>query len=171
MPCHWKTRVLSVLFLSHPVVTSLSPSKLQKARIKLQEFSKQRNPSVLIVDGNNLRGCQNEWSPWDCMNRIETLRKDYGIDHALVVWDHGPAKLIARHSPRCLALFAGPSQRADDCMVREARYIRDCLIGEEEAARYHNLCFVTNDNGLQQRLRKLGSDPKLRVQNKKGPLI
>lgn len=181
---------------------------VDKARAKLHEFaSQQQQPqqhqqqlsptktkTVLVVDGNNVRGIgQCAWSSVEWMEGIAKLCQAYEIDHHVVVWDHGPAAIVLSPSPDAVCLFAGLSQRADDVMVQEASHLRDCLCGhsredttsdgnvsideggndndKQQQHNFHNLCFVTNDGGLHGRLRQLGSDPRLRVFNTNGPMV
>ena len=170
---------------------------VDKARAKLEAFAasssahhRRRRRTVLVVDGNNVRGIgQGEWSPVEWMERIAAFCDAYQIDHHVVVWDHGPFPMVLAPPRRplptkSLCLFAGLSQRADDVIVQEAPYLREYLCGvhdnndnhdDVENAKnhnnFHNFCFVTNDGGLQGRLRRLGSDPRLRVLNTNGPLL
>ena len=101
-------------------------------------------PSVLVVDGNNVRGIgQCEWSPVEWMERVAAFCQAYRVDHYVVVWDHGPSPTVIalphynsnkqqqssnnsnNNNHQNLCLFAGLSQRADDVMVHEATYLRE----------------------------------------------
>jgi hypothetical protein len=162
------TLLLLLAFCVQSTPALVSPASVQKARLKLQEFAQLQPPVFWIVDGNNVRGVCG-WSPWECLERVDRMREKYRIHHAIVVWDHGPAKLMVNHSPNTFCLLAGPAQRADDLMMQEGRALQQCYLGNQP--NYHDLCFITNDIGLQQRLKKLGSDPNLRVRNTDGPLL
>jgi len=181
----WVSSITALAVAPKIVSKSKEKNSIDKARTKLQSFAARSERTLLIVDGNNVRGIdQCKWSPAEWMEKIELLCLVYQIDHHVVVWDHGPTPIIVAPSPNALCLFAGLSQRADDVLVHEAQHLRDAfcrdtkvedtsssdhMTGQE--TNYHNLCFITNDGGLQGRLRQLGSDSRVRVLNTNGPVV
>jgi hypothetical protein len=169
---------------------------LEQTRAKLQAFSSTatthsnanantNSHTILVVDGNNVRGIGGkfEWSPVEWMDRLEGFCQAYNIHHLVTVWDHGPCPIVTannhhNHNHTSLCLFSGLSQRGDDVMVQEARHWRDAYTTTNNTDHdndndFHNLCFVTNDNGLQGRLRRLGSDDSRKrvLKTTNGPLI
>lgn len=145
-----------------PSVSSLSatgtPTRLArgvaKAAAKFEEFAKREN-SVLVVDGNNVRGSTRfRWNPVEVQGRVRSFCHTIGISRAVVVWDHGIKRFAASPPPNessnldVVAIFSGLSQRADNVMVKESTHLARSFCDED----WSLLCFVTSDMGLQGRL-------------------
>ena len=120
-----------------------------------------RNTKILFIDGNNVRGISKfqTYNPVELTCHVEVLCHIYNIPNYVVVWDHGTYKYATIHNQDSarniftgLTLFSGMTQRADDIIVQEVQRL---LLhqGFDSNTSGFSCCVVTNDSGLQFRLR------------------
>eukprot|EP00536_Pseudo-nitzschia_multiseries_P002603 jgi/Psemu1/283842/fgenesh1_pg.35_\ len=104
---NFKSRKIRLLFLTLWIVAPIPSFPLQQTkRRKTTNKSHDRfvdwagrnqdhenNPSVLLIDGNNVRGIGKfEWNAVELQHRVARFCHKYKVPNAVVVWDHGSAK-------------------------------------------------------------------------------
>ena len=120
----------------------------------------QQQQSILFIDGNNVRGISKfqTYSPIELTCHVEVLCQIYKIPTYVMVWDHGTYKYATIHNQEGarnisgITLFSGMTQRADDIIVQETQRLQHFGLGDGHPC---GCCVVTNDSGLQFRLRNM----------------
>ena len=169
--------LLSILITSLAWIHMTSPPptrNLVKAAARLQSFAERNGTTLLLVDGNNLRGVAQDWDAVELQARVHTYCQKNGIHFSIVVWDHGSYPCVLPTTATSLILFSGLRQRADEVLVQEAgRLTASAAVVSDDVAliqrvqrtsaanRLNGECCITLDSTRFAELLRRQPDPML----------
>ncbi|KAL1504283.1 hypothetical protein AB1Y20_010692 [Prymnesium parvum] len=115
-------------------------------RGRLLHHLRANQRAVLIIDGNNVRGADCFATSQEEMTcAVEAWSAAEGLP-AILMLDHGPEQRAWRRGARSVVVLAGPTQTADDVIVRDSLWLRH--------ERKCPVFVVTSDAGLIARTRQ-----------------
>lgn len=111
----------------------------------LVRHMRRQERAVLIIDANNLRGAQSFAKTQQQLTAAVDAWASLEQLHVILMLDHGPEQWACRTGDHSVVTFAGPTQTADDLIVRDSLWLRQqkqnpVFVITSDAGKFSGLC-------------------------------